>query len=476
MKNTRKFICLAVIAAIGFAALSLTGCPNEDKFETVATPTATPGAGPVTGSQTVTLTCATPGAKIIYTLDGSDPAKNNTANNNYSGPIPNITPPKTIKAIAVKKGMLDSAIMEAVYTLPPEQMPTTDVTQLTVNTWADGNLPASNSEQWFKFTATTTGSQYIHVVFGTLSSSQGLYVQVYNSSGVKVEDKQQLYGYTSRSASRNLTPGQEYYIKVWPYSSSFTGTYKIAFNTSSSSDSIIEMVPAEGVTELTENIWADGNFTTSNPEQWFKFKATVSIQYIHAAFGTLSSSNGLYVQVYDSKNVKVGDETNLWSSSTSTSRAVIVNQEYYYIKVRPYNSSYTGTYQVAFNKSSMAPSLTITLPSDATVLTENTWADGNLTTSSSEQWFKFTAATSTNYQYIHISFDTLNSNDGVNVQVYEPSGDKNENEVRLYGTGIYRYMYRGVTASLEYYIRVRPDTSAGTYKIAINASSIAPSP
>jgi hypothetical protein len=102
-----------------------------------------------------------------------------------------------------------------------------DAIQLTQNQWASGNIPTSNGEQWFTFTATAY-TQYIHVIFGTLTD---LYVQVYNSNDSTVGSSTNMYGST-RYISRSLTSGQKYYIKVWSYSGN--GAYQIAFNTSSS--------------------------------------------------------------------------------------------------------------------------------------------------------------------------------------------------------------------------------------------------
>jgi len=113
-------------------------------------------------------------------------------------------------------------------------------------------------------------------------------------------------------------------------------------------------------TVLTADTWADGNFTSSNGgEQWFRFTATTAVQFIHASFGTLnsSSSNGLYVQVYDSDGVAVGDKTQLYSNTKSIFRTVTIEQEYF-IKVTPYISSNTGTYQIAFNATPSPPGVT----------------------------------------------------------------------------------------------------------------------
>ncbi|OKP78825.1 hypothetical protein A3844_28890, partial [Paenibacillus helianthi] len=78
-----------------------------------AAPSANPAGGAVASGTTVALSTATSGAAIHYTLDGSTPT---SASAVYSGAIP-VTGAVTIKAIAVKAGMTDSAVMSEVYTI-----------------------------------------------------------------------------------------------------------------------------------------------------------------------------------------------------------------------------------------------------------------------------------------------------------------------------------------------------------------------
>ncbi|MDD6296449.1 MAG: chitobiase/beta-hexosaminidase C-terminal domain-containing protein, partial [Treponema sp.] len=81
--------------------------------ETVATPAFSVASGAVNSGTSVTITCITEGAKIYYTTDGSDPTASGTE---YTAAI-SVTPPMTLKAIAVKDGMNDSAVATASYTI-----------------------------------------------------------------------------------------------------------------------------------------------------------------------------------------------------------------------------------------------------------------------------------------------------------------------------------------------------------------------
>ncbi len=82
---------------------------------TVAAPTFVPDGGSYAQSQTVILHCATPGATIKYTTDGSDPAGSPTA---VTGSDVFVSMGMTIKARASKSGYADSpASVSAAYNI-----------------------------------------------------------------------------------------------------------------------------------------------------------------------------------------------------------------------------------------------------------------------------------------------------------------------------------------------------------------------
>ena len=77
----------------------------------VATPTFTPAAGTYASAQSVELNTTTAGATIYYTTDGTDPT---TSSSVYSSAI-SVSTTTTIKAMAVKNGMDNSAVASATY-------------------------------------------------------------------------------------------------------------------------------------------------------------------------------------------------------------------------------------------------------------------------------------------------------------------------------------------------------------------------
>ena len=86
---------------------------DEVVLETVETPACDPNGGSYYEPQHVMLTCATEGASIYYTLDGSTPDENS---NLYASELL-INNTCTLKAFAVKSNMYNSNLLTAQYTI-----------------------------------------------------------------------------------------------------------------------------------------------------------------------------------------------------------------------------------------------------------------------------------------------------------------------------------------------------------------------
>ncbi|SHH47087.1 beta-1,3-glucanase family protein [Massilia sp. CF038] len=110
----------AVALAYSFTYMTSTGARDANGLSwsrgtaTVATPVISPAGGTFTSTQSVTLSSATSGAAIRYTLDGSTPSASSAL---YAGAFSVAAPGKTVKAIALKSGMNNSGVATAVFTI-----------------------------------------------------------------------------------------------------------------------------------------------------------------------------------------------------------------------------------------------------------------------------------------------------------------------------------------------------------------------
>jgi len=129
--------------------------------------------------------------------------------------------------------------------------------------------------------------------------------------------------------------------------------------------------PPENYIQLTAGTWANGNFTSSVREQYFRFTATSNQHYIHFNPGAVDD---VYVDVFDSSGYVVGDIENFYGSHLSYSW-ILTSGQTYYIRVQPYYDV-NGNYQIAFNSSSVSPlsaSLSINTPSFSVVDSKIVW-------------------------------------------------------------------------------------------------------
>ncbi|MCX7772544.1 MAG: chitobiase/beta-hexosaminidase C-terminal domain-containing protein, partial [Clostridia bacterium] len=100
-------LCVVMMVSMMTGLASISSAATK-----VASVTADKIGGTYTSVQTVTLKCATSGAQIYYTVDGSNPTAKSTK---YAKAI-TVDKTMTIKAIAVKSGA-SSAVASFAYTL-----------------------------------------------------------------------------------------------------------------------------------------------------------------------------------------------------------------------------------------------------------------------------------------------------------------------------------------------------------------------
>jgi len=224
------FLALAafVFASCDTATNAGTDTGNNDTTLTVATPTLSPAGGTFTSSQSVTLACTTEGAAIHYTIDGTAPTGSSPV---YSAAL-TVSSTQTIKAMATKEGMTDSAVASATYTIEspaPGAGTIADPYAITLGTSKSVTLPeweSGNNSTYFFFTVVEAGTYEVSLsgISPTLTDEQGLWWNLYSDSAYSdlLAYEWDIYG--DYASSGDLASGT-YYLKLmnWEFADvSFT--------------------------------------------------------------------------------------------------------------------------------------------------------------------------------------------------------------------------------------------------------------
>jgi len=155
------------LAALLAASTSVTGAivtvAPAVVTQMVVIPTFSPSGGTYGSTQTVTISSATPGTSITYTVDGSTPTILSTA---YSTPI-SVSSSETVNALAVKTGYANSSIGTATYIVGGSQVATATFSPIA------GSYPGS---QMVTVSSLTAGATFYYTLDGsTPTTSSTLY-------------------------------------------------------------------------------------------------------------------------------------------------------------------------------------------------------------------------------------------------------------------------------------------------------------
>ncbi|MGB8450839.1 MAG: chitobiase/beta-hexosaminidase C-terminal domain-containing protein [Anaerocolumna sp.] len=146
-----------------------------------AIPVFTPGAGSYTMAQNVTITCTTEGAVIKYTTDGSTPTAESAT---YTDPI-NVSVTTTVKAIAIKEGMNNSAVASAAYTIGSAPVNLALNKHGITSSYIGGNIAdyAFDGNTESRWESEFSDPQWIYVDLGSINTVNGVKLNWEAASG-----------------------------------------------------------------------------------------------------------------------------------------------------------------------------------------------------------------------------------------------------------------------------------------------------
>jgi len=271
--------------------------------------------------RTVTITCATTGTDIFYTLDGSDPTDESTP---YSAPIV-ISETTTLKAIAYDGDNNTSAITTATYTINKPDVPNakaygteyyTKVTDLSQIEDGDAVIIVNEAYNVALSTTQQTNNRK-EVEFEWIPWIGGSFVQLADNSTVEKfiidKDGDNFYFYASRGTDDG-------YI----YAASKTANQLKTTDTKSDN--------AKAAITI-ENGDATIKFQGDNTRNWLRYNSTAGV---FACYTSGQQSVQLYV------------ERPTYEMEAEQQVTVVDEQECYKTFIAPYDAEFDGEYAEAF--------------------------------------------------------------------------------------------------------------------------------
>lgn len=119
-KDVKNSIVLVTIGLIAMLMCLSCSKPTNPEILTVANPEIQPGAGSFSVPQLITISCATSGASIYYSIDGDDPDQESLL---YIEPFI-LVASCTVKMKAFKEGYVSSAVVSGIYAINLETVST----------------------------------------------------------------------------------------------------------------------------------------------------------------------------------------------------------------------------------------------------------------------------------------------------------------------------------------------------------------
>jgi hypothetical protein len=269
-------------------------------------------------------------------------------------------------------------------------------TELNDSEWKDGELPTTNSIEWYKFEV-TNGSTYNlwwnDYNDGDNTKTGDVKVTVFSNEGaILIAEKNASWNSASPFTADYTGTA---YVKVVPYSSiSRIGTYGIVFSTRTTKPLIL---PAT-ITELTADQWVNGNIA-ANGADWYSISVTTGTYRLwwneegDDMYGNGTKTANVNVSVWYSDGRHIIDQSTAWTTAASF---ISTSTDTVYVVVTPASSSYGGTYGISYSTENTRPPSPIDV--NATPLVEKTWANGNID-ENDIHWYSIVVTNGATYRF-----------------------------------------------------------------------------
>ena len=363
-----------------------------------ATPTFSPVGGAYIGTQSVTISCATDGASVYYTLDGTTPTSSSTL---YSSAI-SISETKTLKAIAIKSNWSDSDVQSATYTIT---VPLTTMDEILAKAIAVGSTETSVYVTFDNWVISGVSGSTAYLTDGTkgciiyksghgfnvgdiLSGTAQCKIKLYNNAPELTNLTSETSGLTVNTGG-TITPTETTIAELGAINTGSAFTIKDLTYTSSTvmlSDGTNNIKPKTNLYDFSSYVTngkkyhVTGIFVIYNSEKQIYPRSAADI--VLAADMSLTDLSGLttFTYLYSSGGPSEEQHVDLLGVDFAGNLTVTASSDY---EVSTDNSTYSTSVVVAQDEGEIAEDLYVRLKSGLATGTHNgtlTFTATNLTT------------------------------------------------------------------------------------------------
>ncbi len=207
-----------------------------------------------------------------------------------------------------------------------------NATTINVNTNISGTIGVSGERDYFRFTAPTSGSYTIET-----TGSTDTFGHLYNSSQTQIATDDDSGEGNNFTISQNLIAGQTYFIQVRHFSTG-TGAYVLRVNAP---------VPADDhgnnfstATSINVNTNVAGAINYGGDEDFFRFTASTTGSYTIETTGSIDT----FGHLYNSSQTQIATDDDSGDGNNFRITQNLTAGQTYFIKVRHFNTSGTGSY------------------------------------------------------------------------------------------------------------------------------------
>jgi hypothetical protein len=304
---------------------------------------------------------------------------------------------------------------------------------------ANASISTGGENDWYKFQTSTAGTYTIQT-YGSLDTYLYLYQSDLTTLIAENDDGAGI-GYNSK-ISQNLSANTWYYVMIKLYRTTATGNYSIDVKSSVTMGTLIVDAAA-----------TNASISTGGENDWYQFQTGTAGTYSIQTYGSLDT----YMYLYQSDQTSLIAENDDGAGSGYNSKIAqnLSANTWYYVKLRAYSATATGSYFIDVKSS-------VTM---GTLIVDAAATNASISTGGENDWYQFQTGTAGTY--------TIQTYGNLDTYMYLYQSDQTSliaEDDDGAGSGYNSKIAQNLSANTWYYVMIKlyRTTATGNYSIGVS--------